>query len=134
MQRAGCARGPTSKSAGSGSGRLRARHETFPIEHPSDEPQCQRIYHRQSEREQDCDREARLDHIGPEEHDHPKGREARDHPELLGDSDLAHYLRCDIATARETVTRTITSWEVEPSGEERSLRMNFNASLLSETR
>src|SRR5208283_728251 len=40
---------------------------------------------------------------------------------ILGDSDLAHYLQCDIATARETVARTLTSWEVEPSGEERAV-------------
>jgi Zn-dependent peptidase ImmA (M78 family) len=49
---------------------------------------------------------------------------------LLGDSDLAHYLRCDIATARETVTRTLTSREVEPSGEEKTFRMPFDTSLL----
>ena len=53
---------------------------------------------------------------------------------ILGDSDLAHYLRCDIATARETVTRTLTSREVEPSGEEKSFRMPFDTSLLGETR
>jgi Zn-dependent peptidase ImmA (M78 family) len=52
----------------------------------------------------------------------------------LGDSDLAHYLRCDIATARETVARTLTSREIEPSGEEQSIRMNFDTSLLGETR
>ena len=53
---------------------------------------------------------------------------------ILGDTDLAHYLRCDIATARETVARTLTSREVEPSGEEQSLRMDFATSLLGETR
>jgi Zn-dependent peptidase ImmA (M78 family)/DNA-binding XRE family transcriptional regulator len=53
---------------------------------------------------------------------------------ILGDSDLAHYLRCDIATARETVVRTLTSQEVEASGEEQAVRMNFDTSLLSETR
>ncbi len=52
----------------------------------------------------------------------------------LGDSDLAHYLRCDIATTRETVARTLTSREVQASGEEQSLRMNFDTSLLGETR
>ena len=52
----------------------------------------------------------------------------------LGDSDLAHYLRCDIATARETVDRTLTSREVEPSGEERAVTMNFDRSLLGDTR
>ena len=53
---------------------------------------------------------------------------------ILGDSDLAYYLRCDIATARETVVRTLTSQEVEASGEEQAVRMNFDTSLLSETR
>jgi Zn-dependent peptidase ImmA (M78 family)/transcriptional regulator with XRE-family HTH domain len=53
---------------------------------------------------------------------------------LLGDSDLAHYLRCDIATARETLNRMLTSREVEPSGEEKSFRMPFDTSLLGETR
>ncbi|MBV8231119.1 MAG: ImmA/IrrE family metallo-endopeptidase [Planctomycetaceae bacterium] len=54
--------------------------------------------------------------------------------EEIGDSDLAHYLRCDIATAREIVERTLTSREVEPSGEERAIRMDFPQSLLGETR
>ncbi len=54
--------------------------------------------------------------------------------DILGDSDLAHYLRCDIATARETVARTLTSREVEASGEEQAVRMNFDTSLLGETR
>jgi Zn-dependent peptidase ImmA (M78 family)/DNA-binding XRE family transcriptional regulator len=53
---------------------------------------------------------------------------------ILGDSDLAHYLRCDIATARETMARTLTSREVEPSGEERAVTMNFDRSLLGDTR
>jgi Zn-dependent peptidase ImmA (M78 family)/DNA-binding XRE family transcriptional regulator len=52
----------------------------------------------------------------------------------LGDTDLAHYLRCDIATAREIVARTLTSHEVEPSGEDRTLRMDFPVSLLGDTR
>jgi Zn-dependent peptidase ImmA (M78 family) len=52
----------------------------------------------------------------------------------LGDSDLAHYLRCDIATARETVARTLTSREVEASGEEKAFRMPFDTSLLGQTR
>jgi Zn-dependent peptidase ImmA (M78 family) len=52
----------------------------------------------------------------------------------LGDSDLAHYLRCDVVTAREIVARTLTSREVESSGEERSVKMDFPLSLLSETR
>ncbi len=52
----------------------------------------------------------------------------------LGDTDLADYLRCDIATAREIVTRTLTSHEVEPSGEDRTVRMDFLVSLLGDTR
>jgi Zn-dependent peptidase ImmA (M78 family)/DNA-binding XRE family transcriptional regulator len=52
----------------------------------------------------------------------------------IGDSDLAHYLRCDIVTAREIVARTLTSREVEPSGEERTVRMDFPRSLLGEPR
>jgi len=52
----------------------------------------------------------------------------------IGDTDLASYLRCDVATARETVARTLTSQEVEPSGEERTFRMDFPASLLGDTR
>jgi Zn-dependent peptidase ImmA (M78 family)/DNA-binding XRE family transcriptional regulator len=52
----------------------------------------------------------------------------------LGDSDLAHYLRCDLVTAREIVARTLTSQEVEPSGEERMVKMDFPRSLLSDPR
>ena len=50
----------------------------------------------------------------------------------LGDTDLASYLRCDVATARETVARTLTSHEIEASGEKRTLRMDFPTSLLGE--
>ena len=53
---------------------------------------------------------------------------------ILGDTDLAHYLRCDIVTAREIVARTLTSREVEASGEEQSLKLDFPMSLLGETR
>ncbi|WP_165233355.1 XRE family transcriptional regulator [Aquisphaera insulae] len=52
----------------------------------------------------------------------------------LGESDLAHYLRCDIATARETAMRTLNSREVEASGEEKAFRMSFDTSLLGEGR
>lgn len=52
----------------------------------------------------------------------------------LGDTDLAHYLRCDIATARETAARLLTSRELEPSGEVQTIRMNFDTSLLGERR
>lgn len=49
----------------------------------------------------------------------------------IGDSDLAHYLRCDIAMAREVAGRTRTSREVSASGEERELRLEFDQSLLN---
>lgn len=49
----------------------------------------------------------------------------------IGDSDLAHYLRCDIVTAREIVGRTLMSREVEATGEEGHVRLDFNRSLLS---
>lgn len=54
--------------------------------------------------------------------------------EEIGDSDLAHYLRCDVVTAREVVNQTLTSLEVEPSGEEWTVRMDFPQSLLGEAR
>ena len=50
----------------------------------------------------------------------------------LGDSDLAHFLRCDVATAREIVAQTLTTREVEPTGEERGLQLDFPKSLLTE--
>jgi Zn-dependent peptidase ImmA (M78 family)/DNA-binding XRE family transcriptional regulator len=52
----------------------------------------------------------------------------------LGDSDLAHYLRCDVVAAREIASRTLTSREVESSGEERTVKMDFPLSLLGQTR
>jgi hypothetical protein len=52
----------------------------------------------------------------------------------IGDMDLAHYLRCDIATAREVVNRTLTSREIEPSGDERTVEMDFPRSLLGDAR
>ncbi len=54
--------------------------------------------------------------------------------EAIGDSDLAHYLRCDVVTAREVVNRTLNSREIEPSGDERTVRMDFPRSLLGEAR
>jgi len=48
----------------------------------------------------------------------------------IGDSELAHYLRCDLVTAREIVGRTLTSREVESTGEEGQLRLDFDRSLL----
>jgi len=51
----------------------------------------------------------------------------------LGDSDLASYLRCDIAKARETAATTRTSQEVtEATGEERQVLLDFGKSLLNE--
>jgi Zn-dependent peptidase ImmA (M78 family) len=52
----------------------------------------------------------------------------------LGDSELAHYLRCDMITARTIVARTLISLEVGPSGEERKVRMEFARSLLDKPR
>lgn len=50
----------------------------------------------------------------------------------LGDSDLACFLRCDVATAREIVAQTLTTREVESTGEERGLQLDFRKSLLTE--
>ena len=51
----------------------------------------------------------------------------------IGDSDLAHFLRCDIVTAREFVSQTLTSQEVnESTGERRDVRLDFRKSLLTE--
>ncbi len=50
----------------------------------------------------------------------------------IGDSDLAHYLRCDIVEAREIAAATLTSRELEPTGEESAWRLDFAKSLLSE--
>jgi Zn-dependent peptidase ImmA (M78 family)/DNA-binding XRE family transcriptional regulator len=49
----------------------------------------------------------------------------------IGDSDLAHFLRCDIAEAREIVHQALTSREVGTAGEEGQLRLEFDHSLLS---
>src|SRR5262249_47780980 len=51
----------------------------------------------------------------------------------IGDSDVADYLRCDIVEAREIVARTLTSREVEATGEESAWRLDFSKSLLSAT-
>src|SRR5262245_12606263 len=48
----------------------------------------------------------------------------------IGDSDLAHYLRSDIVDAREIAAATLTSREVEPTGEQSALRLDFARSLL----
>lgn len=50
----------------------------------------------------------------------------------IGDSELAHYLRCDIVTAREVVARTLTSLTVEANGKSFQLQLDFQQSLLPE--
>lgn len=51
----------------------------------------------------------------------------------IGDSELAHYLRCDIVSAREIVANTLSSREVvESTGEERDVQLDFRKSLLTE--
>jgi Zn-dependent peptidase ImmA (M78 family)/transcriptional regulator with XRE-family HTH domain len=50
----------------------------------------------------------------------------------IGDSDLADYLRCDIAEAREIAAETLTSREVEPTGEASAWKLDFAKSLLGE--
>ncbi len=52
----------------------------------------------------------------------------------IGDTDLAHYLRCDVVRAREIVQATLTSRELTPSGEPQSLKLDFPMSLLGENR
>jgi Zn-dependent peptidase ImmA (M78 family)/transcriptional regulator with XRE-family HTH domain len=51
----------------------------------------------------------------------------------IGDSDLAHYLRCNVVEAREIAEATLASREVESTGEESTWRLDFAKSLLSET-
>lgn len=51
----------------------------------------------------------------------------------IGDSDLAHYLRCDIVRAREIASITLSSRELDPEGEESAWRLDFAKSLLSTT-
>jgi Zn-dependent peptidase ImmA (M78 family)/transcriptional regulator with XRE-family HTH domain len=53
--------------------------------------------------------------------------------EAIGDSDLADYLRCDIVEAREIAAATLTSREMESTGEASAWRLNFGQSLLSAT-
>jgi Zn-dependent peptidase ImmA (M78 family)/DNA-binding XRE family transcriptional regulator len=48
----------------------------------------------------------------------------------IGDSDLAHYLRCDIVDAREIAEATLASREVDATGEEYTWRLDFARSLL----
>jgi Zn-dependent peptidase ImmA (M78 family)/DNA-binding XRE family transcriptional regulator len=50
----------------------------------------------------------------------------------IGDSDLAHFLRCDIVEARAIATATLTSRELEPTGEPSAWKLDFARSLLGE--
>src|SRR5262249_23065276 len=50
----------------------------------------------------------------------------------IGDSDLADYLRCDIVRAGEIAAATLTSRELEPTGEASTWKLDFAKSLLSE--
>ncbi len=51
----------------------------------------------------------------------------------IGDSDLAYYLRCDIVTAREIAAATLTSRDIEPTGEPSAWKLAFDKSLLGAT-
>ena len=51
----------------------------------------------------------------------------------IGDSDLAYYLRCDIVRAREIAFLTLSSREVDSSGEQSAWRLDFAKSLLNTT-
>jgi Zn-dependent peptidase ImmA (M78 family)/DNA-binding XRE family transcriptional regulator len=51
----------------------------------------------------------------------------------IGDSDLAYYLRCDIARAREIAAATEWSREIDASGETSPRRLDLAKSLLSAT-
>jgi Zn-dependent peptidase ImmA (M78 family)/DNA-binding XRE family transcriptional regulator len=50
----------------------------------------------------------------------------------IGDSDLAHFLRCDIVKSREIAAATLSSREVGPTGEASTWKLDFAKSLLSE--
>jgi Zn-dependent peptidase ImmA (M78 family)/DNA-binding XRE family transcriptional regulator len=51
----------------------------------------------------------------------------------IGDSDLAHYLRCDIVKAREIAAITLSSRELDAAGEQSAWRLDFGKSLLTTT-
>lgn len=51
----------------------------------------------------------------------------------IGDSDLANYLRCDVVRAREIAAVTLSSREVDASGEPSTWRLDFARSLLGAT-
>jgi Zn-dependent peptidase ImmA (M78 family)/transcriptional regulator with XRE-family HTH domain len=49
----------------------------------------------------------------------------------IGDSDLADFLRCDIVKAREIAASTLSSREIDSTGEQSAWRLEFGKSLLS---
>ena len=49
----------------------------------------------------------------------------------IGDADLAHYLRCDVVRAREIASITLSSREMDSTGEQSAWRLDFAKSLLS---
>ena len=49
----------------------------------------------------------------------------------IGDTDLAYYLRCDIARAREIASVTLSSRETDASGVSSAWRLDFAKSLLT---
>jgi Zn-dependent peptidase ImmA (M78 family) len=49
----------------------------------------------------------------------------------IGETDLAHYLRCDIVRAREIAAATLSSREIDSAGEPSAWRLDFARSLLS---
>ncbi len=51
----------------------------------------------------------------------------------IGDSDLAHYLRCDIVMAREIAATALSSRELDSTGQQSARRLDFNKSLLGAT-
>ncbi len=52
----------------------------------------------------------------------------------IGDTDLAHYLRCDIVRAREIASVTLSSPEMDDAtGEQSTWRLDFAKSLLGAT-
>ena len=53
---------------------------------------------------------------------------------LISQGQLARFLRCDPVEAREIVAKCLTSIQVEDDGEERALRLDFQRSLLAESK
>lgn len=53
---------------------------------------------------------------------------------LISQGQLARFLRCDPIEAREIVAKCLTSIQVEDDGEEHALRLDFQRSLLAESK